>query len=103
MVKEAGKGLILVVSKWDLIKDENGESDPFARDRIAADLVAERGGGHRAEVAAEARAADGVAADVDAFFTNLLPSSGDGREPLFEAMRHAAIGGGKRLRPLRTR
>jgi farnesyl diphosphate synthase len=43
-----------------------------------------------------------VAADIDAFFTNLLPSTGDGRERLYEAMRHAAIGGGKRLRPLMT-
>src|SRR6185312_13175712 len=28
--------------------------------------------------------------------------TGDGRERLFEAMRHAAIGGGKRLRPILT-
>lgn len=39
MVKDAGRGLILVVSKWDLIKDENGDSDPFARDRIAAEIA----------------------------------------------------------------
>lgn len=43
-----------------------------------------------------------VAAEIDAFFTNLLPATGDGRERLYEAMRHAAIGGGKRLRPLMT-
>ncbi|MDB5181437.1 MAG: engA [Candidatus Saccharibacteria bacterium] len=39
MVKEAGKGLILVVSKWDTIKNEEGETDPFARDRIAAEIA----------------------------------------------------------------
>jgi farnesyl diphosphate synthase len=49
----------------------------------------------------EAEAAQ-VSADVDEFFAGLLPPTGDGRERLFEAMRHAAIGGGKRLRPLLT-
>jgi len=43
-----------------------------------------------------------VSAEVDSFFQQLLPSTGDAREQLFEAMRHAAIGGGKRLRPLLT-
>ena len=43
-----------------------------------------------------------VRADVDQFFAKLLPPTGDGRERLFDAMRHAAIGGGKRLRPLLT-
>src|SRR4051795_4677499 len=43
-----------------------------------------------------------VRADVDNFFARLLAPTGDGRERLFEAMRHAAIGGGKRLRPLLT-
>jgi len=43
-----------------------------------------------------------VSAEVDVFFTRLLSSSGDGRERLYEAMRHAAVGGGKRLRPLLT-
>ena len=43
-----------------------------------------------------------VSADIDTFFTSILKSSGDGRDSLFEAMRHAAIGGGKRLRPLLT-
>src|SRR4051812_16292737 len=43
-----------------------------------------------------------VRADVDDFFANLLASAGDGRDRLYEAMRHAAIGGGKRLRPLLT-
>jgi farnesyl diphosphate synthase len=37
---------------------------------------------------------------VDRFFTDLLADQGDGRDRLFAAMRHAAIGGGKRLRPL---
>lgn len=39
MVKEAGKGLVLVVSKWDMLKNEEGETDPFARDRIAAQIA----------------------------------------------------------------
>src|SRR4051794_25344547 len=43
-----------------------------------------------------------VASEVDDFFARLLPPTGDTREPLYEAMRHAAIGGGKRLRPLLT-
>ncbi len=41
-----------------------------------------------------------VSRAVDAIFTHLLRSPGDSRDRLFEAMRHAAIGGGKRLRPL---
>ena len=41
-----------------------------------------------------------VAADVDAMFDALLAIPADGRAKLFEAMRHAAMGGGKRLRPL---
>src|SRR4051794_27432323 len=43
-----------------------------------------------------------VRADVDSFFATLLAPTGDGRDRLYEAMRHAAIGGGKRLRPLLT-
>jgi farnesyl diphosphate synthase len=43
-----------------------------------------------------------VSTDVDEFFAGLLTPTADGRERLFEAMRHAAIGGGKRLRPLLT-
>ena len=39
---------------------------------------------------------------VDAFFADLLASPGDSREGLYSAMRHAAVGGGKRLRPLLT-
>ena len=43
-----------------------------------------------------------VSAEVDEFFTDLLIVPKDGRERLYDAMRHAAIGGGKRLRPLLT-
>ena len=56
-------------------------------DRLAQELEAEAGR---------------VRADVDDFFANLFAPSGDGRERLYEAMRHAALGGGKRLRPLLT-
>lgn len=38
--------------------------------------------------------------DVDAGFDALLPVPGDARGRLVEAMRYAAIGGGKRVRPL---
>lgn len=41
-----------------------------------------------------------VSAEIDAFFETLLPVPDDGRARLYAAMRHAAIGGGKRLRPL---
>src|SRR3954452_13557254 len=51
------------------------------------------------ELEAEARR---IRADVDSFFAKLLAPTGDGRERLFDAMRHAAVGGGKRLRPLLT-
>ena len=43
-----------------------------------------------------------VAASVDRLFGSYLRTTGDGRDRLFEAMRHAGIGGGKRLRPLLT-
>ena len=43
-----------------------------------------------------------VRTDVDNFFAALLGPTGDNRERLYAAMRHAAIGGGKRLRPLLT-
>lgn len=43
-----------------------------------------------------------VCAAIDELFGQLLVSRNDGRDTLFEAMRHAAIGGGKRLRPLLT-
>lgn len=41
-----------------------------------------------------------IAADIDRQFELLLPLPEDSRRPLYEAMRHAAIGGGKRMRPL---
>ena len=41
-----------------------------------------------------------VAARIDHAFDLLLPVPDDARARLYEAMRHAAIGGGKRLRPL---
>jgi farnesyl diphosphate synthase len=56
-------------------------------DRLAQELSAESGR---------------VRADVDQFFEKILAATGDSRDPLYEAMRHAAIGGGKRLRPLLT-
>ena len=45
-------------------------------------------------------ALDEVAADVDRRFNLLLTVPDDPRANLYRAMRHAAIGGGKRLRPL---
>jgi farnesyl diphosphate synthase len=48
-------------------------------------------------------AMDRVAADVDQLFDHLLTVPQDSRRRLYEAMRHAAIGGGKRLRPLLVR
>lgn len=41
-----------------------------------------------------------VAASIDTAFDHLLSVPDDPRARLYEAMRHAAIGGGKRLRPL---
>jgi farnesyl diphosphate synthase len=41
-----------------------------------------------------------IAADIDSLFDALLPIPADGSARLLQAMRHAAIGGGKRLRPL---
>ena len=38
--------------------------------------------------------------DIDSAFDGLLPVPADHRAPLFEAMRYACIGGGKRVRPL---
>lgn len=43
---------------------------------------------------------DDIARDIDHAFDMLLPIPDDPRARLFEAMRHASIGGGKRLRPL---
>jgi len=41
-----------------------------------------------------------IAGDMDRQFDQLLPVPDDPRAKLYQAMRHAAIGGGKRLRPL---
>jgi farnesyl diphosphate synthase len=43
-----------------------------------------------------------VSAAVDRLFEDALANRSDGRDRLCQAMRHAAIGGGKRLRPLLT-
>jgi len=43
-----------------------------------------------------------AAAEIDALFETILPDPPDPRRRLFQAMRHAAVGGGKRLRPLLT-
>jgi farnesyl diphosphate synthase len=48
-------------------------------------------------------AMDQVSAEIDRGFDQLLAVPPDSRARLFEAMRHAAIGGGKRLRPLLVR
>ena len=41
-----------------------------------------------------------IATDVDHLFDRVLAVPADARARLYEAMRHASIGGGKRLRPL---
>jgi farnesyl diphosphate synthase len=43
-----------------------------------------------------------LSAEIDGFFERLLEDTGDARDCLYQAMRHAAVGGGKRLRPLHT-
>lgn len=45
-------------------------------------------------------ALDQIGADMDSLFEGLLAVPPDARGRLYEAMRYAAIGGGKRLRPL---
>ena len=45
-------------------------------------------------------ALDQVGAELDRAFDTLLAVPPDARAPLYEAMRYAAIGGGKRIRPL---
>ena len=57
------------------------EADPPAKMPLAAELAR-------------------IARDVDASFDSLLPVPDDPRARLVEAMRYAAIGAGKRLRPL---
>lgn len=46
------------------------------------------------------REARRIAGAVDSIFAQLLEPPGDPRDRLFAAMRHGAIGGGKKLRPL---
>jgi farnesyl diphosphate synthase len=46
------------------------------------------------------QALDQVSGEIDARFDALLAVPDDSRADLYRAMRHAAIGGGKRLRPL---
>ena len=48
-------------------------------------------------------AMDWASVEIDQAFDRLLTVPGDARSRLYEAMRHAAIGGGKRLRPLLVR
>jgi farnesyl diphosphate synthase len=48
-------------------------------------------------------AMDRIAEDIDQLFDRLLAEPADPRRKLYGAMRHAAIGGGKRLRPLLVR
>jgi farnesyl diphosphate synthase len=43
---------------------------------------------------------DAIGTDLDRLFESLLSVPSDSRARLYEAMRYAAIGGGKRLRPL---
>src|SRR5206468_3079548 len=45
-------------------------------------------------------ALDEVGAGIDRAFDRLLPIPRDARARLYEAMRYAAIGGGKRIRPM---
>lgn len=53
-----------------------------------------------ADVSLLAPALDQVRAEIDAFLSELLAVPPDPRARLYEAMRYAAMGGGKRLRPL---
>ncbi len=43
-----------------------------------------------------------IARDVDKLFDRFLTMPDDPRKPLYAAMRHASLGGGKRMRPLLT-
>lgn len=49
------------------------------------------------------RALSDTASDIDALFDRLLAVPSDPRARLYDAMRHAAMDGGKRLRPLLVR
>jgi farnesyl diphosphate synthase len=61
--------------------------------------MTEGGEGASATALVTTRAGE-VAQAIDAAFDRLLPLPQDARVRLYDAMRHAAIGGGKRLRPL---
>ncbi|HUD93811.1 MAG TPA: farnesyl diphosphate synthase [Sphingobium sp.] len=63
-------------------------------------MTAVTGGGNTSATALVKLRAASVAAEIDAAFDRLLAVPDDPRHRLYEAMRHAAIGGGKRLRPL---
>ena len=56
--------------------------------------------GEAGEKSALYEALDKVQIEVDRAFDALLPVPEDSRAPLVDAMRYAAIGGGKRVRPL---
>jgi len=60
-------------------------------------------GGTGADASLVRAAQADVVAGIDGLFDRLLAIPPDPRGPLYEAMRHAAIGGGKRLRPLLVR
>jgi farnesyl diphosphate synthase len=47
-----------------------------------------------------APALEAIGSDIDRLFDRLIPVPADSRARLYEAMRYAAIGGGKRMRPL---
>ena len=53
-----------------------------------------------ARTAVLAPAMTGISDEIDVGFDRVLQSPGDHSERLYEAMRYAVIGGGKRLRPL---
>lgn len=77
-------------SRWDRTGSRGGRF-PLATGKVALSLST--------DLILEARR---VGEAVDQLFSGLLADHGDGRDDLFRAMRHAAIGGGKRLRPLLT-
>src|SRR3712207_7267240 len=61
-------------------------------------LFRSRIGSAMADATLLAPAFEQVRAEVDSCFESLLTVPPDPRAPLYEAMRYAAIGGGKRLR-----
>lgn len=67
---------------------------------VPTDMISTEVGGLSARSALLRDAFTAVAADMDSAFDRLLALPDDPRRRLYEAMRHAAIGGGKRMRPL---